>query len=73
MVRLLKTRLSESVTKDIRWQSLADVAAGLSFAEITRASNEALKDALIHERAKVEEEDVRAMLEERKSVAEKLR
>ena len=72
VVRLLKTRLSASVAKGIRWQSLADVAEGLSFAEITRASNEALKDALIHERAKVEEQDVRAMLEERKSVAEKL-
>ena len=73
VVRLLKTRLSGSVAKGTRWQRLADVAAGLSYAEITRASNEALKDALIHERAKVEERDVRAMLEERKSVAEKLR
>ena len=72
VVRLLKTRLSGSVAKGTRWQSLAGVAAGLSFAEITRASNEALKDALIHERAKVEEQHVRAMLEERKSVAEKL-
>ena len=73
VVKLLKTRLSGSVAKGTRWQSLADVAAGLSYAEITRASNEALKDALIHERAKVEEEDVRAMLEERQNVAEKLR
>ena len=71
--RLLKTRLSGSVAKGTRWQRLVDVAEGLSYAEITRASNEALKDALIHERAKVEEQDVRAMLEERKSVAEKLR
>ena len=32
------------------------MAEGLSYAEIARASNEALKDALIHERAKVEEQ-----------------
>ena len=58
------------------------MAAGLSYAEITRASNEALKDALInealkdaliHERPRVRETDIRTMLEERKSVAEKPR
>ena len=73
VMRLLKSRLSGSAAKGTRWKSLAHVAEGLSYAEIARASNEALKDALIHERAKVEEQDVRAMLEERKSVAEKLR
>ena len=72
VMRLLKSRLAGSAAKGIRWKSLAHVAEGLSYAEIARASNEALKDALIHERAKVEEQDVRAMLEERKSVAEKL-
>ena len=71
-VRLLKTRLSGSVAKGVRWQSLADLAAGLSYAEITRASDEALKDALIHERPQVRERDIRTMLEERKSIAEKL-
>ena len=53
-------------------EELADLAAGLSYAEITRASNEALKDALIHERPRVRETDIRTMLAERKSVAEKL-
>ena len=72
VVRLLKARLSNSVAKGIRWQSLAGLAAGLSFAEITRASNEALKDALIHERPQVRETDIRTMLKERKSVAEML-
>ena len=70
VVRLLRARLSGSVAKGVRWQSLADLAAGLSHAEITRASNEALKDALIHERPQVREVDIRTMLEERKSVAE---
>ena len=50
VVRLLKARLSGSVEEGTRWQNLADLAAGLSYAEITRASNEALKDAVIHER-----------------------
>ena len=72
VVRLLKTRFSGSVAKRVRWQVLADLATGLSCAEITRASNEALKDALIHERPHVRETDIRTMLEERKSVAEKI-
>ena len=71
VVSLLKARLSGSVAKGVRWQRLADLAAGLSYAEITRASNEALKDALVHERPQVREVDVRTMLEERKSVAER--
>ena len=72
VVRLLKARLSDAVTKGVRWQRLAELAVGLSYAEITRASNEALKDALIHERSQVRETDIRTMLKERKSVAEKL-
>ena len=72
VVRLLKARLSSAVTKGVRWKSLAHLAVGLSYAEITRASNEALKDALIHERAKVEETNIRAMLAERKDAAQKL-
>ena len=71
VVRLLRARLSGTVAKGVRWQHLADLAVGLSYAEITRASNEALKDALIHERPQVRETDIRTMLEERKSVAEK--
>ena len=71
VVSLLKARLSGSVAKGTRWQNLADLATGLSYAEITRASNEALKDALIHERPQVREVDVRTMLEERKSVVER--
>ena len=71
VVSLLKARLSGSVAKGTRWQNLADLATGLSYTEITRASNEALKDALIHERPRVREVDIRTMLEERKSVAER--
>ena len=73
IVSLLKTRLSDSVTRGVQWQRLADLAAGLSFAEITRASDEALKDALIHERSKVSESDIRATVEERKRFAENLK
>ena len=71
VVSLLKARLSGSVEEGTRWQNLADLATGLSYAEITRASNEALKDALVHDRPQVREVDIRTMLEERISVAER--
>ena len=67
VVSLLKARLSDAVTKGVRWQNLADLATGLSYTEITRAS----KEALIHERPQVRETDIRTMIEERKSVAER--
>ena len=70
--KLLMVRLRDAVTDGVRWQGLVDLAMGLSYAEITRASNEALKDALIHERPEVREADIREMLQERKRVAERL-
>ena len=72
IVELLRTRLLESTVKRVRWTSLAETAAGLNYAEVTRAANEVLKDALIRRRALVGETDIRVMLEERKSIANRL-
>ena len=69
---LLKTRLGRSAAKGTRWRTLAGLATGLSYAEVTHAANEVLKDALIHERAGVREAEVRMMLRERKGIAERL-
>ena len=69
---LLQIRLAGTAAKGIRWKNLADLAMGLSYAEVSRAANEALKDALIHQRLLVQEKDIRAMLTERKSIAERL-
>ena len=72
IAKLLTTRLAGNAIKGIRWENLADLAMGLSYAEVTRAANEALKDTLIHDRARVRIADIKAMLAERKSVSEKL-
>ena len=72
IAELLKTRLSGCTLGQIQWTKLADLAAGLNCAEVIRAANEALKDALIYERARVVESDIRRMLDERKSIAERL-
>ena len=72
IAKLLKARLSGSVLKRVRWAHLAKTAAGLNYAEVARAANEVLKDSLIHRRARISEADIRVMLEERKSIADKL-
>ena len=72
IAQLLRTRLASEAVKRIRWRSLATLAAGLSYAEVVRAADEALKDALIHERPLVREADIRVMLKERQAIADKL-
>ena len=72
IVRLLRVRLSAAAMKSVRWSTLADFAEGLSYAEVARAADEVLKDALIHERPLVREADIRLMLEERQTIAARL-
>ena len=70
--RLLRARLSAAAMKLVRWSALAEIAAGLSYAEVARAANEVLKDALIHERPLVREADIWMMLKEQRTIADKL-
>lgn len=72
IANLLKTRLSGTAAKRVRWQFLADFAAGLNYAEVTRAANDVLKDALIRQCAYVREADIKIMLNERKNISDKL-
>ena len=69
---LLKARLGRSAAKGVSWKRLATLAAGLSHAEICRASDEVVKDALVSGHDLVDESDVRLMLEERQRIARKL-
>ena len=69
---LLRRRLAENVVMPVEWSHLAEAAEGLNYAEVTRAANEALKDALIHQRTKIRETEIRIMLAERKSIANRL-
>lgn len=71
--QLLKARLARTAVTRISWTRLAEAAAGLSYAEVTRAADEVLKDALIHDRERVREAEIRAMLEERQKIAKRLR
>ena len=69
---LLKRRLSRAVTKKVRWRSLGDDGLGLNYAEVTRAANEVLKEALIQQTSTIGEAEIGAMINERKKIAEKL-
>ncbi len=69
--KLLRTRLKPH-SAHVRWSTLGEEAQGLSYAEITRAANDVLKDALIQGQDKCREKTIRAMLQERKATASRL-
>ncbi len=69
---LLRARLVRFVAKGVSWKRLAEFAAGLSYAEVARAAEEVLKEALIHDRERVTEVDIRKTLVERQGVAGRL-
>ena len=70
---LLKTRLAPYAAPRMSWKRLAERAAGLSYAEIARAAEEALKDALLSGSKRVVAEDVARMLQERQELAARLK
>ncbi len=69
---LFKSRLARFATGRVPWKSLAKDADGLSYAEIVRATDEVLKEALIAEREQVTVAEIRQMIAERQSVAGRL-
>lgn len=71
IAKLLEARLAGCTAKATRWAALAEAATGLNYAEVVRAADEALKDALIHQRERVREPDILAMLEERKAISDR--
>ncbi|MBF2761094.1 MAG: ATP-binding protein [Ectothiorhodospiraceae bacterium AqS1] len=69
---ILKARLGRMAVKGVSWKRLAAESIGLSHAEVTRATEEALKEALIDERQSLTEAGIRRTLEERKNVSKRL-
>ncbi|MBT4788911.1 MAG: ATP-binding protein [Gammaproteobacteria bacterium] len=62
---LLKSRLGRRTRKGGSWNRLAGKAQGLSYAEITRACDEALKELVIEQKEQLVEADIRHAIEER--------
>jgi SpoVK/Ycf46/Vps4 family AAA+-type ATPase len=71
IIKALKSKLSSFKKSAINWEQLADLAVGLSYADITRAVEEAIKDGIINDREKITNEDIIRPLSERKSILKK--
>ncbi len=71
-IALLKSLLAHIIDKRFCWKHLADLADGLSYAELSRASDEALKHVLINKQKHITETEICNMLAERQTIKEKL-
>ncbi len=71
-ISLLKARLAGSIAKNVSWKRLGDIAAGLSYAEVSRASEDALKNVLMNRTDIIDEKEIGRMLAERKEIKERL-
>ena len=72
IAKLLKMRLTGAASQSMAWRDLASRALGLSYADVARATNDVLKEALVGERRQVREEEIRVAIEELKSVSRRL-
>jgi len=69
----LKSRLGRLTAKGVSWKRLARGTVGLSYAEVARACDEALKDVLIEGRQEVTEADIQRTLDERQRISNRLK
>lgn len=68
IIAVLKARLANFKLRNPCWDALAVAAEGLSYADITRATEETIKDAIIHDRKNLAVADLKKTLEERSSM-----
>jgi SpoVK/Ycf46/Vps4 family AAA+-type ATPase len=71
IIDTLKTRMATFKKSKISWEKLADIALGLSYADIMRACEEAIKNMIINDKDRVTNEDISMYLSERKSIKNK--
>lgn len=67
---LMRNRLAGHLPRRVAWKALAEQAAKLSFAEIAKAAEDALKEALMHGSSQVDPKQLTAMLQERRAMRE---
>ncbi|MBP5856695.1 ATP-binding protein [Marivibrio halodurans] len=63
---LLRSRLAGFKTKGVRWAEVAKTALGLSYAEVVRATEDAIKTVLIEDRDTISNADLMAGVRERR-------
>jgi SpoVK/Ycf46/Vps4 family AAA+-type ATPase len=67
----IKSRLVSYIDRKINWTKLSEAAAGLNYAEITRACEEAVKHMIINDLDNLAIDDIMKALAERKTIMEK--
>jgi AAA+ superfamily predicted ATPase len=70
---LLKARLAAHVLENISWANLSKAAVGLSFADITCATEDVLKAAIIDGNEKVTQDAIHHMICERQNIRGKMK
>jgi SpoVK/Ycf46/Vps4 family AAA+-type ATPase len=70
-VHLIRSRLSSFATKPFKKEGLADQSEGLSYAEICRAVDDAIKDAIMNGQTKVQRVELERALGERRLISSK--
>lgn len=71
IITALKSKLAAFKTSKILWTKAAEAALNLSYGDITRACEDAIKDAIIHNRELVSHSDVMNAIKERRLVRQK--
>lgn len=69
--RLLHNRLATFDGREVNWHSAAERAVGMSYAEITRACEEAAKEAILTDALHVTQESLIAALDERRVISKR--
>jgi SpoVK/Ycf46/Vps4 family AAA+-type ATPase len=70
IVLLFKSRLHSYVAKSFSWKKLALMSDGLSNAEITLVSNDAIKEMLIQDKKSITASMIQQAIEDRKSISQ---
>lgn len=71
IAEVLQNRLRGHAAKRMPWVRLAAGAVGLNYAEIARAADDAVKQALLNDQSKVFATNVRSALDERRHISRK--
>lgn len=71
VINTIKTKLAGFSESGVKWEKLAEAASGLSYGDITRACEDAIKDAIIHDKERVSHADLKRSIEERQAVRRK--
>lgn len=68
VTKLLQAKLATVKKAQINWKQITKLALGLSYADITRACEEAIKDVILHGRSTLRTKDVLQPLAERRAI-----